>query len=81
MSNHKQKFLEKYYRRPIYHCNECGTSDIQLQAWVQQTEIGHLQYVDLVMDNPESGWCNQCSESVEVNYNKSTEVRNVWNDS
>ena len=47
---------------PKYYCSNCGSSDVQHQAWVD-TNNGN-EYINDAGDVRDSGnnWCNRCEE-------------------
>lgn len=45
-----------------YVCSECGSSNIQVQAWVNATTN---EYVDDVIDSSE-GWCENCHKHTKL---------------
>lgn len=59
MIDSKQTKMDKTNWDEILHCSECGSSDVEIMAWVDPNTDKYIADVDGDM-SAESCWCDNC---------------------
>jgi len=49
--------------KQVGHCDECDGTNVEQMRWVNTNEIG-----DIISDEDDNMWCQDCSEHTMITY-------------
>ena len=52
----------------IYRCSKCGSTDIQVRAWIRANDNAVHEWCDDTYNGVFECWCEDCQEMTEVEF-------------